>query len=66
MFTETDVAHMKPFGIDLSSFDDVKANAKAIHATVSDGSMPPPGTGETWTAEMCERFQRWCDQGQQP
>jgi hypothetical protein len=63
MFTDVDVAHMKPAGIDLSSYADVKASADAIYEVVSDGSMPPPGTGETWSAEMCERFKRWHDQG---
>jgi len=63
LFTETDVAHMKPLGIDLSDAADVKANASAIYATVSNGSMPPPSSGETrWSEEMCERFKRWMSQ----
>jgi hypothetical protein len=67
MFTDMDVAHMKPAGIDLSSRDDVEANADGIYATVSDGSMPPPGSGEErWTPEQCERFQQWQTQGCPP
>jgi uncharacterized membrane protein len=66
MFTDTDVAHMQPFGVDLSTLDGVKAHAEAIYTTVSDGSMPPPGTGETWTPDMCERFKQWREQGCPP
>jgi hypothetical protein len=64
MFTDLDVAHMKPAGIDLSSAVDVKANADAIYSTVSSGAMPPPGSGEErWSDEMCQRFKRWHDAG---
>jgi hypothetical protein len=67
MFTDLDVAHMKPAGFDLSSYADVKEGAEAIYDVVSDGSMPPSSSGEArWTAEMCERFQRWRDQGCPP
>jgi hypothetical protein len=59
MFTEIDVKHMKAAGIDLSSYDDVQAYAEAIYRTVSNGTMPPPGTGERWTPEMCARFKEW-------
>ncbi len=64
MFTDLDVAHMKPAGIDLSSAGDVKANADAIYSTVRSGAMPPPSSGEArWSDAMCERFKRWLDQG---
>ncbi len=67
MFTDLDVAHMKPAGIDLSSRSDVEASAAAIYDTVSEGSMPPPSSGETrWSTDMCERFKRWWDQGCPP
>jgi hypothetical protein len=60
MFTDLDVAHMKPKGMDLSSKDDVKAHADAIYSAVSGGIMPPPSSGEArWTADMCERFKQW-------
>lgn len=63
MFTDVDVDHMKRKGIDLSSHEAVKSHADAIYRTVSDGSMPPPGTGERWSAEMCDRFKKWQDEG---
>jgi len=67
LFTDLDVAHMKPAGIDLSSRDDVAARAGAIYETVSSGSMPPKSSGEpAWTPEMCATFQQWQAQGCPP
>ena len=65
MFTDLDVAHMKPLGIDLSASASVAKHAAAIYETVSEGSMPPRGSGEPrWTSEMCDRFKRWMEQGE--
>ncbi|HTU70171.1 MAG TPA: hypothetical protein VMF11_07595 [Candidatus Baltobacteraceae bacterium] len=67
LFTDMDVAHMKNAGIDLSSAESVKAHADAIYATVSQGTMPPPSSGEArWSPEMCERFKQWHAQGAAP
>jgi hypothetical protein len=66
MFTDLDVEHMKPLGFDLSTLDDVKVGAEAIYTVVSDGSMPPPSSGERWSPEMCARFRSWVDQGCPP
>ncbi len=67
MFSDLDVAHMKPAGIDLSDRADVETHAEAIYQTVSQGIMPPPPSGEArWSPEMCERFQQWRDQGCPP
>jgi uncharacterized membrane protein len=67
MFTDTDVAHMKPAGLDLSSRDDVEKHADAIYRVVRDGSMPPGNSGEArWTDEMCQRFREWQNQGCPP
>ena len=66
MFTDVDVSHMKPLGIDLSNKDDVQASADDIYKVVSDGSMPPPNTGERWTQEMCARFKQWQTDGCPP
>lgn len=63
MFTQMDVDHMAAF-MDLSSRDSVFENADAIYDTVLSGMMPPTSSGETrWTAEMCETFKRWKEQG---
>ena len=67
MFTDLDVAHMKPAGMDLSDYDDVKKHAVAIYAAVSQGIMPPPGWDEQpCTKEMCATFKSWQDQGAPP
>lgn len=58
-----DVDTMKNFGIDLSSFDDVKARAEAIYATLLDGSMP---CDEPWPKEQVDTFKRWMDEGMAP
>lgn len=66
MFTDVDVAHMKKAGLDLSDYSAVKKNSDSIYTVVNDGSMPPAGTGERWTPEMCERFKRWKTEGCPP
>lgn len=64
MFTDVDVAHMKPLGADLSDWESVKAHADGIYQAVSSGIMPPPSSGEArWTPEMCDRFKSWQEQG---
>ena len=65
LFTDTDVAHMA-FAMDLSDRHSVAEHARAIYDAVSNGSMPPPGTGEPWTPEMCATFKRWMDEGAAP
>jgi hypothetical protein len=63
MFTDLDVAHMKPVGLDLSDRANVEAHAEAIYTAVSEGSMPPGSSGEArWSPEMCERFKQWQSQ----
>jgi hypothetical protein len=67
LFTDMDVDHMKPAGIDLSNRDDVQRSADAILETVSAGTMPPRSSGEPrWTSAMCETFKQWCDAGFPP
>ena len=66
LFTDTDVLHMKPYGFDLSNYEDVVANAQAIHDAVSGGTMPPKANGGPWTKEKCDLFERWMQQGHVP
>jgi hypothetical protein len=63
LFTDLDVDHMQGFGMDLSDRDDVEKHAVNILAVVTSGSMPPKGTGERWTPEMCDTFKRWTEAG---
>jgi hypothetical protein len=67
MFSDMDIAHMQPFGMDLSDKDDVEAHADAIYREVSGKTMPPEGSGEPpWSDEMCARFKAWQTQGCPP
>jgi hypothetical protein len=59
---EPDVQAMKPMGLDLSSYDDVKTNANEIYSRLEDGSMPCDGE---WPKEQVSLFKRWMDDGMQ-
>ena len=58
-----DVDAMKDYGIDLSSYADVKARAEKIYATLADGSMP---CDEPWPAGRVALFKRWFDEELSP
>jgi hypothetical protein len=58
-----DVEVMKNFGLDLSSYDDVKAQAENICARIEDGSMP---CDEPWPREQLARFKQWMQEGMAP
>jgi hypothetical protein len=58
-----DVATMKRIGLDLSSYEDVKARAQEIYARLEDGSMPCDGP---WPEDQLARFKRWMDDGMDP
>jgi hypothetical protein len=59
LFRDRDIRSMS-FAFDLSSYDDVRANAEAIYDRVAAGTMP---CDERWPAENVERFRTWIDQG---
>jgi hypothetical protein len=59
LFREKDVESMSS-AFDLSSYDDVRANAERILAKVSDGSMPCDGR---WPADRVALFRTWVDAG---
>ena len=58
-----DVDSMKDYGLDLSSYDEVKAKAKEIYAALEEGSMP---CDEQWPADRLALFKRWMDEGMAP
>ena len=62
LFRDRDIQSM-PFAFDLSSYDDVRANAEAIYDRVAAGSMP---CDRRWSAEAVERFRTWIDNGSPP
>jgi hypothetical protein len=64
MFTALDIAHMKTKGIDLSNYQSVMINAVPIYTQVSNGYMPPPGSGEqAWPPDWINTFGCWIKQG---
>jgi hypothetical protein len=59
LFTDRDVSSMSSH-FDLSSYEDVRANAEPIYRRVADGSMPCYGV---WPADQVARFRAWIDGG---
>jgi hypothetical protein len=55
-----DIDSMKEYGLDLSSYGDVRAQAGAIYSRLEDGSMP---CDDAWPEEQVELFKRWIDEG---
>jgi len=60
LFRDSDVVVMKDFGLDLSSYNDVKTQAAKIYATLADGSMPCDGA---WPKPQVDLFKQWMDEG---
>ncbi len=60
---DQDVEVMKPFGLDLSSYDDVRLQSENILARVEDGSMP---CDEVWPQERINLFRQWMEEGMAP
>ena len=64
LFRDTpDVDSMKKYGLDLSSYSDVKTKAQAIHAILLKGTMPCDGA---WPKDRVAIFKRWIDDGMVP
>lgn len=62
LFREMDIAEMT-FLLDLTSLEDVREYATAIHERVAKGTMPCDGA---WPDERVELFSRWMDGGMKP
>jgi hypothetical protein len=62
LFRDRDIQSMS-FAFDLSTYEDVRANAEAIYEKLAAGSMPCDGS---WPAEDVERFRTWMDNGSPP
>jgi hypothetical protein len=62
LFNDRDVSSMSS-QFDLSSYDDVRANAELIYERLADGSMPCYGA---WPAESVQAFRIWIDSGYTP
>lgn len=55
----SDVACMMARGVDLSSYEGVRASAAKISEWVGSGRMPPPGSGREWSSEKLKSFRNW-------
>jgi hypothetical protein len=62
LFRDRDIQSMKS-SFDLASYEDVRAHAEAIYATLAAGQMPCDGA---WTDEDVRRFRSWLDAGALP
>lgn len=60
LFNDGDIACMKRRGLDLSSYQDVKANAQSILDSIASGFMPP---GNPWPQNWIDTFRRWIEIG---
>jgi hypothetical protein len=58
-----DVDGMKAYGLDLSSYEDVRAQATVIYALLENGSMPCDGA---WPTKQIELFKQWMAEGMAP
>ncbi len=63
LFRSNDIETMKPMGIDLSSYEDVKKKAQAIYRRLSAKDMPCDGP---WSDQSIQKFKEWMDSGMKP
>lgn len=55
----SDVSCMMAQGVDLRTYDGVKASAAKISEWIGSGRMPPPTSGRSWSAEKLQTFRNW-------
>jgi len=63
LFRSYDIESMKPNGIDLSSYADVKKHSQDIYARLSAKEMP---CDEPWNDGDLKKIKEWIDSGMQP
>ncbi len=63
LFRSHDIESMTPFGIDLSSYDDVRNRAQDIYARLSRKEMPCDGP---WSDGSIQKFKDWMVGGMEP
>jgi hypothetical protein len=63
LFRDTDVTTMQNYGLDLSSYAEVKNKVQAIYATLAEGTMPCDGA---WPKDCVATLKRWMDEGMAP
>ncbi len=60
LFRAYDIDQMKPNGIDLSSYEDVKKRAQDIYSRLSAKEMPCDGG---WSDANLQKFKEWIEGG---
>jgi hypothetical protein len=68
LFTDMDIAHMKPAGVLLDDFEYIRdpAHAQKVLDAVSTGVMPPQSSGEPpWPPDSVQLFRDWIAAGYQ-
>lgn len=63
LFRSSDIASMKRQGLDLGSYEQVRASADKILSRLEDGSMPCDGR---WDKEDIDKFRQWLTDGKSP
>lgn len=63
LFRSFDIESMKPAGLDLSSYEEVKKHGRNIQARLSAKEMPCDGP---WSDDDVKKFKEWMDGGMQP
>ncbi len=63
LFRPYDVESMKPNGVDLSAYEDVKKHAQDIYARLSAKEMPCDGP---WNDANLKKIKEWIDSGMRP
>ncbi len=63
LFRSYDIESMKPAGLDLSSYEEVKKRAQAIYARLSAKEMPCDGP---WSDGHLQKFKEWMESGMEP
>jgi len=63
LFRSYDIESMKPAGIDLSSYEDVKKHARDTYVRLSAKDMPCDGP---WSDNDMQKFKEWMDGGMKP
>jgi hypothetical protein len=64
LFRESpDVETMRGYGLDLSSYEEVRAQAAEIYEAPENGSMP---CDEPWPKDRLAIFRRWMDEEMAP
>ncbi len=60
LFRNKDIDVMKPYGIDLSSYEDVKKHVQDIYARLSAREMP---CDEPWSGGHLKKLKEWMESG---